>query len=173
MTSGLDEFVDSADLTALDDFDPTRVRLTGLRVAEWPTEAACAGQANADLDPWHPDDEATRGDRLTAVGLARETCVSCPVRAQCLALGLALLPLGDVHGMYAGLTPKELRATARERGLVNTKTAQHGTRARFVTGCKCRPCARAHADYYRQQRAEDRWARTDATSEGQAYAEAV
>ena len=97
-------------LPALDGFDPTRVRLTGLRAAEWKTEAACAGQVDRDLDPWHADadDGLSRTDVAAARDLAREVCETCPVRLQCLALGLAQLPLGDMHGVYAGFTPGEL-----------------------------------------------------------------
>jgi hypothetical protein len=139
------------------DFDPTRVRLTGLRTAEWSEEAACAGHAGRNDDPWHPGPDGETGRHTAA---ARTTCRGCPVRAQCLALGLALLPLGDVHGMYGGYSPSELRTIARGRELADRKVAQHGTRARSVTGCTCTACARAHADYYREQRAEDRWAET-------------
>lgn len=152
---------DSAPLPALDGFDPTRVRLTGLRPAEWTEEAACVGQVDRDLDPWHPDDDLDRGDQRAAVDLAREVCGGCPVRLQCLALGLALLPLGDVHGMYAGLTPDELRAVARRRELPQRTVAQHGTRARRVAGCTCDPCKRAHAAYVAGLRAEERYARSD------------
>ena len=146
------------DLPALDGFDPTRVRLTGLRAAEWPTEAACAGDAGRGRDPWHPGDDGEVGDFTTH---ARQTCVGCPVRTQCLALGLALLPLGDVWGMYGGYAPAELRKIARARGMADRTVAQHGTRARRVAGCDCGACKRAHAEYVAGLRAEDRYAMSD------------
>lgn len=158
----VDEFNPAEGVAMLDDrgFDPTRVRLTGLRAAEWPTEAACAGLAVRESDPWHPGPDGEPG---TFTPAARQVCADCPVRVQCLALGLALLPLGDVQGMHAGYSPSELRTIARARGLADRKVAQHGTRARYVTGCDCAACARAHADYYREQRAEDRWSETTRT----------
>lgn len=153
----VDDFNPADGVALLEDrgFDPTRVRLTGLRTAEWPVEAACAGHASRSDDPWHPGPDGEPGHFTSA---ARQTCQGCPVRVQCLALGLALLPLGDVAGMYAGYSPSELRTIARARGQADRRVAQHGTRARYVAGCDCGPCLRAHADYYRGQRAEDAYA---------------
>lgn len=137
--------------------DPTRVRLTGLRAAEWKEEAACAGKAYHDDDPWHPGGDGREGHFTPR---ARLTCIGCPVRLQCLALGLALLPLGRVWGMYAGYTPAELQQIARARGMASRIVAQHGTRARYVTGCECSECKRAHREYVAVMRAEERYAET-------------
>lgn len=154
----------AVDLPALDGFDPTRVRLTGLRAAEWSTEAACAGKASRESDPWHPNTDADDDLGLEPAYSvhARTACVGCPVRTQCLALGLALLPLGDVAGMYAGYAPAELRRIARARGMADRTVAQHGTRARRVAGCDCAPCKRAHAEYVAELRAQERYAESDA-----------
>jgi hypothetical protein len=159
--------VDAAELPG-PTIDPTRVRLTGLRPAEWDTEAACAGKVSREDDAWHPGPDGATG---TFTPRARQTCHTCPVRLQCLALGLALLPLGDVHGMYGGFTPAELRQIARKRGMADRTVAQHGTRARYVAGCHadnggpCGPCLRAHAAYYLEQRAEARYAETSKGTE--------
>lgn len=141
------------------EIDPTRVRLTGLRPAEWDTEAACYGKATRQSDPWHPGPDGAQG---TYTASARLACIGCPVRLQCLALGLALLPLGGVEGMYAGYTPAELRAIARARRQADRTVAQHGTRARRVAGCDCGPCKRAHAEYVAELRAQERYAESDA-----------
>jgi hypothetical protein len=154
-------FVVDADLSALDGFDPTRIRLTGLRAAEWSEDAACAGQVGRALDVWHPEDDWPPGDRRAARDLAREVCETCPVRVQCLALGLALLPLDTVHGMYAGYTPTELRSIARARGMAERTVAQHGTRSRRTAGCDCAPCKRAHTEYVAELRAQERYAESD------------
>lgn len=139
-------------------FDPTRVRLTGLRPAEWDTEAACAGKATRDADPWHPGGD---GIDAPASAAARLTCQACPVRPQCLALALASLPLGDLHGVWAGYTVPELRKIAKDRGIADRTVAQHGTRSRRVAGCDCHECRRAHAEYVARLRAEERYAESD------------
>lgn len=146
-------------LPFVDDLDPTRVRLTGMRPAEWPVEAACFGKASAQNDPWHPGEPGEVGEFSPH---ARQTCVTCPVRLQCLALGLAMIPLGGAWGMFGGFTPAELRAIARKRGMADRVVAQHGTRARRVAGCDCTPCKRAHAEYVAELRALEKFAEADA-----------
>lgn len=154
------EFDPMAHLPVIDDgFDPTRVRLTGLRPADWSEEAACFRKAARGDDPWHPGPEGVTGEFSPR---ARQTCGGCPLRAQCLALGLATLPLGNVWGMYGGYTPTELRAIAKARSLPTGVVAQHGTRARRVAGCACDDCRRAHAEWTAQRRAEEAWAESDA-----------
>lgn len=112
------------------------------RPPEWTEEAACLGLADRRLDPWHPG-RADPG----AYTEAKQVCLRCPVRAQCLDFALDLMQrLGAVAGMFGGLTPRELRALARERGLPTRAVAQHGTRARYVNyQCRCDLCRRANA----------------------------
>lgn len=160
---GMDADLDDLDpravaLPELDRFDPTRVRLTGLRAAEWRAEASCSGKATRDRDDWHP---GPVGERAAPTAQTRQICRDCPVRVECLALGLALLPLGDVWGVWAGYTDQELRAIAKARGMEGRTVAQHGTRARRVAGCDCAPCRRAHAEYVAELRAQERYAESD------------
>lgn len=107
---------------------------------------ACAGWDFASYgDPWHPDGETGAAARAS-FALARQECMTCPVRAACLEYGLALLAEhGEVHGMFGGKTPAELRTIARERNQCTRKRAEHGTRSRYVAGCSCDRCTAAHA----------------------------
>lgn len=125
-----------------------------IRDGLWRDHAACAGMADAALDPWFPDEDMPRRDQTAAFDLAREVCDGCPVMVQCLEVGLALIPLDGAQGMYGGMTPAELRAEARRRGIPDRTVAQHGTRARRVSGCDCGPCKRAHAEYVTRLRHE-------------------
>ena len=77
---------------------------------------------------------------------ARRICAACPVWLACARYGLELLETtGQVLGMYGGLTRADLREVARWLGRPARKVAQHGTRARYVAGCRCPDCTRANA----------------------------
>jgi len=55
-------------------------------------------------DPWFPDQPTAP----LAYATAREECLACPVRAQCLAMVLDVETATWIgHGMVAGLTPAE------------------------------------------------------------------
>ncbi|MGH3272835.1 MAG: WhiB family transcriptional regulator [Streptosporangiaceae bacterium] len=115
--------------------------------APWTRGAACAGLVWPDLDVWHYDG----ADAAAARDLAVEVCSTCPVRQECLDLALVTLAsLGSVCGIYAGLTPEELRSLARARERPVRKVAQHGTRSRYVGSrtrapCRCSLCRQANA----------------------------
>ena len=115
----------------------------------WTARAVCQGQATADLDPWHPDEF----DESAMYAIARQVCASCPVRADCLEYGLALLEVAGVHGMFGGLTPPELRRVAKQAGHPARKQARHGTRAMYVTHkCRCDACRAGNSRSERQRK---------------------
>lgn len=47
---------------------------------------------------------------------ARRICAECEVRAECLAYALEF-PAADMHGVWAGLTPRQLAAEQRRLGV--------------------------------------------------------
>ena len=67
---------------------------------EWHEQAACAGLATRERDPWHPN---TRDDALVAEAVA--VCSSCPVAADCLRW--ALEHPDQALGIHAGLTSEQ------------------------------------------------------------------
>jgi hypothetical protein len=103
----------------------------------WTRFAACRGQADRGHDPFHPRKISGQPPDWTE---ARKLCAGCAVQQECQEFALALLPLAPVCGMFGGLTPAELRDLARARGLPTKPLAVHGSRARYVSGCRCAPC---------------------------------
>lgn len=85
-----------------------RVAPTLSRPEDWTTQAACAGQANADHDPWHPIAAAN----AHAYDLARIICQTCPVITECREHALSV---GGEQGMRGGLTPTEQQAEITRR----------------------------------------------------------
>ena len=55
-----------------------------------------------------------------------------------------------------GVSARSVRRWRRRAGLRSQWTPtppQHGTRARYVKGCRCAPCTDANTSYHRQSRA--------------------
>jgi hypothetical protein len=57
---------------------------------------------------------------LSYITEARRICRSCPVRSECLDYALTY-PVTDLHGVWGGLTPRQLAAEAKRRGVKPTK----------------------------------------------------
>lgn len=75
---------------------------------EWMNHAACKGRT-LDMFPGHHKD-------ITYITQARAICAECPVKAQCLDYALEFPP-ADMHGVWAGLTSRQLAAEQRRRGI--------------------------------------------------------
>ena len=71
-------------------------------------DAACKGKTE-EMFPIRPKD-------ITYIAGARKRCRSCPVKASCLEYALEFPP-GDMHGVWAELTPRQLAAEQRRRGI--------------------------------------------------------
>lgn len=71
----------------------------------WQLEANCRG-----LDP--SMFFVGRGD-YKAMERAKATCRGCPVKAECLELGMH-----EIEGVWGGLSARERRVLRRQRGLV-------------------------------------------------------
>lgn len=75
----------------------------------WRNEAACTGKTNHMFPKNYKD--------ITYIPYARKLCRTCPVKTECLEYALEF-PAADMHGVWAGLTPRQLAAEQRRRGVV-------------------------------------------------------
>lgn len=73
-------------------------------IPEWQDRAACL---DYDPDLWFPEWPKSNEYRE-----ARRICNGCPVRKECLELGLELAPK---YGMFGGLTPGERESIRMRR----------------------------------------------------------
>lgn len=128
------------------------------RAPGWALQGACVGMAAPDLDPWCPDDDLPPDVRARLVGLAKDVCARCPVRAACLE---EALETGEAWSVRGGTTPAERRRLAARRGLPRPAAAgrwQHATPAGYKAhGCRCLPCCDAHARDVAAWRQRRRW----------------
>ena len=74
----------------------------------WSTQALCLGRTHKMFPKEHKD--------LSYVSEARRLCRQCPVRKECLEYALSF-PASDQHGVWAGLTPRQLDAEGKRRGV--------------------------------------------------------
>jgi WhiB family redox-sensing transcriptional regulator len=81
--------------------------------AVYPRDALCVG---ADPELWFPVDEDVADSPRVAA--AKGICALCPVRAQCLEVGMR----EDV-GIFGGLTSAERRSLARRAARVRRAVA--------------------------------------------------
>jgi hypothetical protein len=72
----------------------------------WFELAACKGIGYLMFPKEHKD--------ITYIAEARKTCASCPVKPECLEYALEFPP-ADMHGVWAGLTSRQLAAEQRRR----------------------------------------------------------
>lgn len=79
--------------------------LTTKRSSRWKLNALCA---QYPPEMFHPD----QGGRA-AVAEAKQVCLQCSVRVECLEWAL---DVGDPHGVWGALTADERRALLRKRG---------------------------------------------------------
>lgn len=77
----------------------------------WQQHAACKGSTHLMFPREHKD--------ITYIPVARAICAKCPVRTQCLDHALTY-PAGDMHGVWAGFTPRQLAQEQLKRGITPT-----------------------------------------------------
>lgn len=79
---------------------------------KWRDQANCKGKADTMFPKAYKD--------ITYIPTARQLCRNCEVQTQCLDYALQF-PTADLHGVWAGLTPRQLAAEQRRRGIKPTK----------------------------------------------------
>ena len=78
----------------------------GIERFKWMKSAACKGQTHLMFPKAHKD--------ITYIQGARALCNACPVKTPCLNYALEF-PTADMHGVWAGLTSRQLQAEQRRR----------------------------------------------------------
>lgn len=84
------------------------VPLPNISDYHWMRNAACKGKGHLMFPKEHKD--------ITYIVEARALCADCPVKAECLEYALEFPP-ADMHGVWAGLTSRQLAAEQRRRGI--------------------------------------------------------
>jgi len=75
---------------------------------KWMDEANCKGRTYLMFPKEHKD--------ITYIQQARAICEECPVKSKCLEYALEFPP-ADMHGVWAGMTSRQIAAEQRRRGV--------------------------------------------------------
>ncbi len=78
----------------------------------WRDDANCLGLGHQMFPRRHKD--------ISYITIARQICRDCDVREPCLDNALQYPPT-DMHGVWAGLTPRQLAAEQKRRGIIPSK----------------------------------------------------
>jgi len=78
----------------------------------WMDMARCKGETDKMFPKGHKD--------ISYIKDAREMCANCTVRPHCLEYAIQFPP-ADMHGVWAGLTSRQLAAEQRRRGTGPTR----------------------------------------------------
>lgn len=78
----------------------------------WMKRAACRDKTDLMFPKEHKD--------ITYIAEARAMCRECPVKTPCMAYALQY-PTADIHGVWAGLTSRQLAAKQKQLGIKPTK----------------------------------------------------
>jgi WhiB family redox-sensing transcriptional regulator len=85
---------------------------TNINNTQWMQKAACKNQTHHMFPQHHKD--------ITYIQTAKQICQTCPVQTQCLNYALQHPP-ADMHGVWAGHTPRQLAAKQKQLGIKPTK----------------------------------------------------
>ena len=78
----------------------------------WTDIGNCKGKGHLMFPKKHKD--------ITYISEARKICRACTVKVECLDYALSF-PAADMHGVWAGLTPRQLAREQKARGVMPTK----------------------------------------------------
>jgi hypothetical protein len=90
------------------DHQPQNTNTTDTQANNWMQHANCKNQTHQMFPQHHKD--------ATYIEPARKICRQCTVKEPCLNYALEFPP-ADMHGVWAGLTPRQLAAEQRARGI--------------------------------------------------------
>ena len=76
--------------------------------SDWMEVASCKGLTHLMFPKEHKD--------ITYIATARGICKDCPSKIPCLEYALEFPP-ADMHGVWAGLTSRQLAAEQKRRGI--------------------------------------------------------
>jgi hypothetical protein len=88
------------------------VRQSKTDKSEWMKVASCKGLTYLMFPKEHKD--------ITYIATARGICKECPSKTPCLEYALEFPP-ADIHGVWAGLTSRQLAAEQKRRGIKPTR----------------------------------------------------
>jgi len=83
-----------------------------IHTTNWMDNANCENKTNQMFPKTHKD--------ITYISEARNICNNCKVKPECLTYALQY-PTADMHGVWAGLTSRQLAAEQKKRGIKPTK----------------------------------------------------
>lgn len=78
---------------------------------DWRDDAACRGRTSE----FFPKEGSHKS--LEHIGPARKICASCPVLEQCREWVLESFPPTDLHGIWAGLSPRQVASEQQRLGI--------------------------------------------------------
>lgn len=78
-----------------------------MKGSDWRGRAACS---RLEPDIFYPVGDGAYAREMTEI--AKQACLSCPVRAECLRQALET---GEQYGIWGGMTPEERRDLARRK----------------------------------------------------------
>lgn len=97
--------------------NPNQINLTDIQgipptPQTWYDQANCKGKTHLMFPKEHKD--------ITYIKQARNICKQCTVKEQCLTTALQY-PAIDMHGVWAGLTSRQLATEQKRRGIKATR----------------------------------------------------
>lgn len=108
-------------------------------MSHWTDNAACKGMTEVMFP--------VRGD-WKGVLRAKAICASCSVIDQCMDF-VSRNP--EKYGVWAGIAGKEITEKRKELNII-PNTLKHGTRSKYIGGCRCDHCCEANSLYMRRLR---------------------
>lgn len=92
--------------------EPHPLSLIAIHRYSWMNDANCKGQTKSMFPKEHKD--------ITYIAEARALCENCTVISECLEYALEFPP-ADLHGVWAGMTSRQLAAEQKQRGIKPTR----------------------------------------------------